>query len=39
VHGWYYDILTGTIESYDEKIRRFLPLTVNDERQESVKQK
>jgi carbonic anhydrase len=26
VHGWYYDILTGTIECYDEKARRFAPL-------------
>lgn len=26
VHGWYYDILTGQIECYDEEIRRFLPL-------------
>ena len=26
VYGWYYDILTGTIEQYDEKHRRFLPL-------------
>jgi carbonic anhydrase len=26
VHGWYYDILTGRIEEYDEKQRRFLPL-------------
>jgi len=26
VHGWYYDILTGNIERYDEHIRRFLPL-------------
>ena len=26
VHGWYYDILTGHIERYDEQIRRFLPL-------------
>lgn len=26
VHGWYYDILTGRIEEYDEKERRFLPL-------------
>ncbi|HEY3625648.1 MAG TPA: carbonic anhydrase [Terracidiphilus sp.] len=26
VHGWYYDILTGRIERYDEHIRRFLPL-------------
>jgi carbonic anhydrase len=27
VHGWYYDILTGRIEQYDEQLRRFLPLT------------
>jgi carbonic anhydrase len=26
VHGWYYDILTGRIEQYDEEIKRFLPL-------------
>jgi carbonic anhydrase len=26
VHGWYYDILTGTIERYDEQTRRFSPL-------------
>jgi len=26
VHGWYYDILTGRIECYDEKNRRFVPL-------------
>jgi carbonic anhydrase len=26
VHGWYYDILTGRIERYDEEMRRFLPL-------------
>ncbi len=26
VHGWYYDILTGRIEQYDQRIRRFLPL-------------
>jgi carbonic anhydrase len=26
VHGWYYDILTGQIEQYDERERRFLPL-------------
>jgi carbonic anhydrase len=26
VHGWYYDILTGRIERYDEELRRFLPL-------------
>jgi carbonic anhydrase len=26
VHGWYYDILSGRIEEYDERMRRFLPL-------------
>ncbi len=26
VHGWYYDILTGRIECYDEKKRLFVPL-------------
>ena len=26
VYGWYYDILTGHIEQYDEQARRFLPL-------------
>jgi carbonic anhydrase len=26
VHGWYYDILTGRIEQYDDEMRRFLPL-------------
>jgi carbonic anhydrase len=26
VHGWYYDILSGRIEHYDEQMRRFLPL-------------
>jgi carbonic anhydrase len=26
VHGWYYDILTGRIERYDERQRRFVPL-------------
>jgi carbonic anhydrase len=26
VHGWYYDILSGRIERYDEASRRFLPL-------------
>jgi len=25
VHGWYYDILTGRIEQYDEGLQRFLP--------------
>jgi carbonic anhydrase len=26
IHGWYYDILTGNIEQYDEQQRKFLPL-------------
>lgn len=26
VHGWYYDILSGRIEQYDETQRKFLPL-------------
>jgi carbonic anhydrase len=26
VHGWYYDILTGSIEQYDEKTGQFSPL-------------
>jgi len=26
VHGWYYDILTGRIEEYDEKTKRFAAL-------------
>jgi carbonic anhydrase len=26
VHGWYYDILTGAVEAYDQHERRFLPL-------------
>jgi len=26
VHGWYYDILSGRIEEYDEKQKRFVPL-------------
>jgi len=25
-HGWYYDILTGQIEEYDEKLKKFVPL-------------
>ena len=25
VHGWFYDILTGRIEQYDENTRRFVP--------------
>jgi len=24
-HGWYYDILTGRIEEYDEEFKRFVP--------------
>jgi carbonic anhydrase len=23
-HGWYYDIMTGQIEEYDEKQKRFV---------------
>ena len=26
VHAWYYDILSGRIEQYDEQLRRFVPL-------------
>jgi carbonic anhydrase len=26
IYGWYYDILTGNIEQYDNDLRRFLPL-------------
>jgi len=26
VHGWYYDIMSGRIEEYDEKQKRFVPL-------------
>jgi carbonic anhydrase len=26
VHAWYYDILSGRIEQYDEQMRRFVPL-------------
>jgi carbonic anhydrase len=26
VHGWYYDILSGAIDAYDERSRRFVPL-------------
>jgi carbonic anhydrase len=26
VHGWYYEILSGRIEEYDEGKERFLPL-------------
>lgn len=26
IHGWYYDILSGRIERYDERTRRFAPL-------------
>jgi carbonic anhydrase len=30
VHGWYYDILTGRIEEYDEKQKKFVPLAPTD---------
>ncbi|MDE3185904.1 MAG: carbonic anhydrase [Acidobacteriota bacterium] len=33
VHGWYYDILTGHIEEYDEEKKRFLPLSIADVKQ------
>lgn len=26
VHGWYYDIMTGAIEAYEEHARKFVPL-------------
>jgi len=26
VHGWYYDILSGRIEEYDEGLGRFMAL-------------
>jgi carbonic anhydrase len=26
VHGWYYDILTGAVEAWDQQRRQFLPL-------------
>lgn len=26
IHGWYYDILTGNVEAYDQQERRFLAL-------------
>lgn len=26
VHGWFYDILSGTIESYDLELKKFVPL-------------
>jgi len=26
VHGWYYDIMTGAIEAYDQQTRKFAPL-------------
>lgn len=26
VHGWYYDIMTGAIEAYDQEARKFVPL-------------
>lgn len=30
LYGWFYDILTGHIEQYDESARRFVPLTESD---------
>ena len=27
IHGWYYDIETGTIDYYDPEQYRFLPLS------------
>jgi len=30
VHGWYYDILTGQVERYDEQSRRFMPILASD---------
>jgi carbonic anhydrase len=29
VHGWYYDIMSGRIEQYDEKQKKFVPLLEN----------
>lgn len=29
VHGWYYDILSGRIERFDEEARRFVPLVAS----------
>jgi carbonic anhydrase len=29
VHGWYYDIMSGRIERYDEDARRFVSLVVS----------
>jgi carbonic anhydrase len=26
VHGWYYDIMSGAIEAYDQETRKFVPL-------------
>lgn len=30
IHGWYYDILSGSIERYDEAARKFVPLSARD---------
>ena len=34
IHGWYYDILTGAIEAYDPRLRRFIPLEETREPEE-----
>jgi carbonic anhydrase len=34
VHGWYYEILSGRIERYDEKLRRFVPLLPDEIRRQ-----
>jgi carbonic anhydrase len=36
VHGWYYDILSGRIERYDERLRRFVELGGVDKFQTSL---
>ncbi len=37
VHGWYYDILSGRIEQYDEKLGRFFPLLGQSEAGEGLR--
>lgn len=36
VHGWYYDILTGAIDAWDQQARRFAPLEEVISQQSSV---